>query len=164
MRVILYFQIVEDNSTMHFICINLCYYSIWFILISQNRNFRWSNWELLTNFLVKQWRLFWYFNFYEIVKWISFDEGGDVLCGMVNPVKDVVLYFQPNHCQLSLFRSRSPEMFLQCSPINLLLIFRTPFYKNAYGGLLLNIVILQHAASRMMMCSSAKHNTKVPFK
>ena len=28
-----------------------------------------------------------------------------------------------------------------CSPVNLLHVFRTPFYKNTYGGLLLNLNI-----------------------
>ena len=30
-----------------------------------------------------------------------------------------------------------------CSPVNLLHIFRTPFYKNIYGGLLLNRCLLK---------------------
>ena len=28
-----------------------------------------------------------------------------------------------------------------CSPVNLLYIFRTPFYKNIYGGLLLKLTL-----------------------
>ena len=38
-------------------------------------------------------------------------------------------------------RSRPPEVFgIGCSPVNLPHIFRTPFPRNAYGGLLLRVI------------------------
>ena len=51
-------------------------------------------------------------------------------------------------CDFNKAASNSIEIALRhgCSPVNLLHIFRTPFYKSTYGGLLLlmNSLQLQH--------------------
>ena len=44
-----------------------------------------------------------------------------------------------------------------CSAVNLLHIFRTPFYKNTYGRLLLTVVILWLFSKHMLNCNILQH-------
>ena len=48
-----------------------------------------------------------------------------------------------------------------CSPVNLLYIFRTPFYRITYGGLLLNIKKEVILASRLLRKDSNHQNFSV---